>query len=64
MNNEQIKLCQTKPISRKPKMNLTPCSTITNNHELRTMNYQKQTQSKPILGGLGQKNLQKYVKIT
>jgi hypothetical protein len=32
-----------------PKINLTPYSTTTNNYELRTMNFQKQTQTKPIL---------------
>jgi hypothetical protein len=31
-------------------MNVTLLKTITNNNELRTMNYQKQTQSNPIYG--------------
>src|SRR4030042_6942818 len=43
------KICKTNPISRKPKMNVTPCPTITNNNEQRTMNYLKRTQTKPIL---------------
>ena len=41
------KLCKTKPISEKPKMNLNPCSTMTNNKKQRTFNYSKQTQSNP-----------------
>jgi hypothetical protein len=32
-----------------PKMNITPYLTITNNYEQRTMNFQKQSQTKPIL---------------
>jgi hypothetical protein len=40
---------QTKPIFEKPKINLTPYSTTTNNNEPRTMNYRKQTQTNPIL---------------
>jgi hypothetical protein len=42
------KLCETKPISDMPKMTLTSCSTMTNNKKQRTINYQKQTQTKPI----------------
>jgi hypothetical protein len=49
MNNEQTKLCKTNPIFKMPKMNLTPYFTITNNNELQTMNYSKQTQTNPIL---------------
>jgi len=40
-------LCQTKPIFKMPKTNLTPCPIMANNNELRTMNYQKRTQTKP-----------------
>ena len=43
------KLCETNPISKMPKMIVTPVTSITNNYELRTMNYQKRTQTKPIL---------------
>jgi len=43
------KLCETNPISEKLKMNLTPCSTMTNNKKQRTMNYSKRTQTNPIL---------------
>jgi hypothetical protein len=31
---ETTKLCKTNPISKKPEINLTPCSTITNNKKL------------------------------
>ena len=43
------KKCETNPISEKLKMNLTPCSTMTNNKKQRTMNYSKRTQTNPIL---------------
>ena len=41
------KLCETKPISPKPKMVVTAVYTMTNNKKQRTMNYQKQSQNKP-----------------
>ena len=43
-----IKLCQTKPIFEKPKMNLTPCSTMTNSKNWCSMSFQKQSQTNPI----------------
>jgi hypothetical protein len=49
------KLCKTKPISEKPKMNLTPCLTMTNNKKQRTTNYSKQSQTKPILPAIAGK---------
>jgi hypothetical protein len=42
------RLCETKPIFGKPKMNLTLYSTMTNNKKQRTMNYSKQSQTNPI----------------
>jgi len=47
------KLCETNPISEMPKINLTPCSTMTNNNKQRTTNYSKQSQSNPILSAVG-----------
>ena len=41
------KLCETKPISEKPKMIVSLVNTMTNNKKQRTMNYQKQSQNKP-----------------
>jgi hypothetical protein len=42
------KLCETKPNSKNPKMNLSPVITITNNYEQPTSNYLKQSQTNPI----------------
>jgi hypothetical protein len=45
----QTKICQTKPISKTPKMLVSAVVIMTTNKKLRTMNYPKQTQSNPIL---------------
>jgi hypothetical protein len=42
------KLCQTKPISKMPKMIVSAVMTMTTNKKLRTTNYLKQTQTNPI----------------
>jgi hypothetical protein len=47
------KLCETKPISEMPKILVTTVMTMTNNKKQRTMNYSKQTQTKPILSASG-----------
>jgi hypothetical protein len=41
------KLCETKPIFEMPKMIVTVVYIMTNNKKQRTMNYQKQSQTKP-----------------
>jgi hypothetical protein len=46
------KLCKTNPISKKLKMVVTLVITRTNNNEQPTMNYSKQTQTKPICSEL------------
>jgi hypothetical protein len=50
-----MKLCQTKPIFKMPKMFVTPVMTITNNNEQPTINCLKQTQTKPILPAMAGK---------
>jgi hypothetical protein len=45
------KLCETNPISEKPKMIITLVITMTNNNKQRTMNYQKQSQFKTKTNG-------------
>ena len=45
INND--KLCETNPISEKPKMVVTAVYTMTNNNKQSTFNYSKQTQTKP-----------------
>jgi hypothetical protein len=46
------KLCETKPISKTPKMVVTLAIAMTNNNKQRTTNYSKQTQSNPICSEL------------
>jgi hypothetical protein len=46
------KLCETNPISEESKMIITLVITMTNNNKQRTMNYSKQTQTKPILSAV------------
>jgi hypothetical protein len=58
------KLCETNPISGKPKMTLSYYITRDYKSKSNLLTMEKQTQTKPILGSLGQKNLQKYVKFT
>jgi hypothetical protein len=48
-NRFEHKLCQTKPNSEMPKMLVTPVPAMTTNNEPPTMNYLKQSQTKPIL---------------
>jgi hypothetical protein len=55
MNYKQIKLCQTKPISEMPKIAVTLIMTITNNKKERSISYQKQSQTKPILPAIAGK---------
>jgi hypothetical protein len=47
-----IKLCETNPISKMPKMLVSDVMATTNNKKLRTMNYSKRTQTNPIYGEL------------
>jgi hypothetical protein len=51
-NHFQLKLCKTNPIFKTTKMNVTILTAITTNKKQRTMNYLKQTQTKPILSAL------------
>jgi hypothetical protein len=49
MNNEQIKLCKTKPIFKMPKMLVTSAQITSYHSPVTIYHYAKQTQSKPIL---------------
>jgi hypothetical protein len=51
------KLCETKPISKRPKMIVTLVLTMANNKKQRTTNYSKQTQTNPIYGEQSRTNL-------